>query len=93
MITQRRQTQGIRVDVVKQVFTEPSGAHLLLQVVARRGNDANIHVDGPVTINAVNGTTGQRAVQCRLHVLVQFGDIINKQSAPHRLFQAALTTN
>ena len=87
-IPQRRQCNLDRVQSKKQILTETSGRHFLVQIRVRRGNDADVRVQSFRRTDALEFSRLDHAQQFRLLIHRNVRDLVHEQRAFVRQLEA-----
>ena len=72
-----------------QIFAEPAGRHLGLQIAVGGGQHAHVHVDRLARSDALEILFLQHAEQFGLQAQVDFGDFVEQDRAAVGRFEAA----
>ena len=90
-VTQRRQAQTDDVQTMVEVLSKLSALDAFFQILVRRGNDANISLNGLVTAYAVKVPVGEYTQKPSLQLHRHIADFIQKERAALGLLKAAQT--
>ena len=74
-----------------EVLAEQAASHTVLQVLVRRGDDADIHTDRRLSAHAIELSLRQDAQQTRLQRRRHVADLVEKQRAAVGLLEAPAT--
>src|SRR5919206_514792 len=78
-LLQRGHVERHDVEAVEEVFAEAPRRDLLFEVAVRRGDEADVHADGPVAAHALEGALLQDAQELDLHRLLQLADLVEEE--------------
>ena len=90
-VTQRRQAQTDDIQAMVEVLSKLSALDAFFQILVRRGNDANIGLNGLVTAYAVKVPVGEYTQKPSLQLHRHIADFIQKERAALGLLKAAQT--
>src|SRR6266568_4950399 len=88
-LAQRRQAQADHVEAVEQIFPEQALAHPLLEVLVRRGDDADAGTNRLMAADPVEMAVGEDAQQPRLQFRWHIADLVEEQRAAFGLLETA----
>ena len=88
-IAQRRDGDDEGAEAEIQILAKRSLRHRLFQIAVRRGDDAGVHLDGPLGPDAPDFTLLQGAQQLRLYGRRNLADLVEEQGAVASDFEEA----
>jgi hypothetical protein len=87
---QARQTYPDHVQAMKQVFAKQSLPDPRFEILVRRGNDADLCLEGRMAANAIVMTIGKHAQQPRLQLRRHIADFVEEQRPALGLLETPL---
>src|SRR5207248_11316877 len=81
-VAQRRHEYRNHAETEVQIFAEASGANLRLQILVRRGEDANVDLDPVRAAHGLERLLLQDAQHLRLRLDAHVADLVEEQRSP-----------